>query len=319
MTKKLKDLAKLVRGEVQGDPNISIKGVASIESAGAGEITFALEQSSLAAADRSTAAAIVCSKRSKPKKPAILVDNPRLALAYILPVFAKKMTVQKGIHKMAFVSPSAGIGKDSYVGPFAYIGNNSKVGANCVIHPNVVIYDGVTIGDRVIIHSGAVIGVDGFGFAQENGKHVKIPQIGGVVIEDDVEIYSNTIIARATMENTVIKRGTKIDCLTHIAHNCVIGEDCAITSLIGFAGSVTLGNGVFIGGMAGLQNKVNVGDGTVIMAKSGVTKDIPKNSVISGFPAQDHKKELEMQALMHRLPELFKKFSEQGKGQKDEA
>ena len=165
-------------------------------------------------------------------------------------------------------------------------------------------------GKRVILHAGASIGVDGYGFVFDEGKHKKIPQIGTVIIEDDVEIYSNTCVARATLGATIVKRGTKIDNLTHIAHNCVIGEDCALTSLLGFAGSVTFGNRVFVGGQAGFNGHISVGDNTVIMARAGITKSIPSNSIISGFPAQDHRKEMEMQALLHMLPKLYKKVEE---------
>ena len=326
MRKKLKDLAKLVQGEVSGSPELSIKGVAPIELAGEGDLTFALDDKSFPAADSSKASAIIAPLRSKPEKPAILVKDPRLAMAKVLELFRPEKKIAKGVHKTAVVAKNSDLGKDSSVGAYAVIGENvkigprtvvhpgakigdsSKIGEDCVIYPNAVIYDGVRIGNRVMIHAGAAIGVDGFGFAQDAGKHIKIPQIGGVEIEDDVEIYANTCVARGTMGTTLIKRGTKIDNLTHIAHNCVIGEDCAITALVGFAGSVTFGDHVYVGGQAGFQGHISVGDNTVVMAKAGVTKDIPKDSVISGFPAHEHKKELEIQALLRRLPELIKKI-----------
>jgi UDP-3-O-[3-hydroxymyristoyl] glucosamine N-acyltransferase len=335
MAKKLKDLAKLVQGDLIGDPNISIKGVAPVETAKEGDLTFALSPSNVDEADRTKAAAVVAPKRTKPKKPGILVNNPRLALARILEIFQTGKIVQKGVHKTAVAAKNVHIGKDASIGAFVtledgvavgartvispgvFVGEGTTIGSDCIIYPNVSIYDGTVIGDRVILNAGVVIGVSGFGFAQDNGKHVKIPQIGKTIIEDDVEIYANSTVARGTMGDTVIRRGTKIDCLTHVAHNSDIGEDCAITSLIAFAGGVKIGNRVFIGGQAAVSNKVKVGDGTVIMAKSGVTKDFPPNSVISGFPARDHKKDLETQALLHRLPELFKKVAELEKGSKE--
>lgn len=332
MKKKLKDLAKLVKGEVSGNAEISISGVSPIETAVEGDLTFVLEAGNLKAAEASKATALVAPRRTRPTKPAILVGNPRLALAQVLSLFMKKRTVRKGVHKTAVIREGVKLGKDVSVGPFvtieegvrvgarttihpgAFIGEGSEVGEDCVIRPNVVIYEGVKIGNRVVLNAGVVVGVDGFGFAQEDGRHAKIPQVGGVVIEDDVEIYANSTIARATMNNTVIGRGTKIDCLCQIAHNVTVGEDCAITAMVGLAGSSSVGNRVFVGGKASLSNKVSVGDNSLIMGKAGVTKNFPANSVISGFPARDHKKDLEAQALTYRLPELFRKVAELEKG-----
>jgi len=299
MARNLKDLAKIVGGSISGDPATSFEGAASIEKASGKDLTFALEKRSVPVADRSDAAAMIAPSGTSPKKPAILVDNPRLAMAKVLKLYEKKKAPP--VKDLATVGKGSSIGKGTVLHPGVRIGSGVTVGKECEIHPNAVIYDGVTIGNRVIIHAGAVIGVDGFGFAQDGGKHVKIPQIGSVVIEDDVEIYANTCIARGTLGNTIIRRGTKIDNITHIAHNCDIGEDCALTALIGFAGGVTLEKSVYVGGQAGFNGHITVGENTVVMAKSGVTKDIPKNSFISGFPAQDHKKEMEFQVRLRKL------------------
>jgi len=312
MRKKLKDLAKLVEGELLGNGEVPIKGVAPIEDAGDGDLTFALEPRFVEKVDSSKASAVIAPQKTRPKKPSILVANPRLAMAKILALYKPAKLPPKGTHKTAIISKSASIGKGSSIGANVVVGDDVKIGDDCTLHPNVTVYPGVNIGNRVILHAGAVIGVDGFGFVQDDGRHVKIPQIGSVIIEDDVEIYANTCVARGAIGNTIIKRGTKIDNLTHIAHNCVIGEDCAITALVGFAGSVTFGSRVYVGGQAGFQGHISIGENTVIMAKSGVTKDVPKNSVISGFPAQEHKKELEIQALIRRLPSLFKKVFRPG-------
>jgi UDP-3-O-[3-hydroxymyristoyl] glucosamine N-acyltransferase len=308
MAKKLKDLAKLVGGEILGNPDLSVKDVSPISSAKPGDVIFAFDARALSSAEKSQASAIVAPLNSKPKKPSILVKNPRLAMAKILAQFYPATPAKGGIHKTAVISESAKVGTNSIISPFVFIGEKTEIGKNCVVHPNVTIYDHVKIGDNVIIHSGAVIGVDGFGFEQEAGRHVKIPQIGGVLIEDDVEIYSNATIASGTIDPTIIKRGSKIDCLCHIAHNCSVGEDCAITAQVAMSGSSTLKDRVYVGGQSAVNNRVTVGEGTIIMAKSGVTKDVPPNSVVSGFPAQDHKKELEIQAIMRRLPELIKKL-----------
>jgi len=327
MHKKLKDLAKLVEGEILGNPDTSVSNVSPVDSAKEGDLTFVLEPKALAIAEKSQAAAIVAPLKSKPKKPSILVKNPRLALARILEAFSEKTSFPKGVHKSVIsgkgvevseeatvmanviLGDNVKIGKGSVIYPGVYVGAETTLGEDCVIHPNAVIYNGIKVGDRVIIHSCAVIGVDGFGFAQdEEGKHVKVPQIGGVIIEDDVEIYANTCVSRGTMSDTIIKRGTKLDNLVHIAHNCILGEDCAIAAQTGFSGGVILGSRVFAGGKAGFSNKVSVGEGSVVMSKAGVTKNFPPNSVISGFPAQEHKKEMEAQALIRRLPGLVKKF-----------
>ena len=221
-----------------------------------------------------------------------------------------KIGAECSISGNVFIGDNTIIGEKSTIYPGCCIGNDCKIGRNTVIHPNVVLYDKTIIGNNCIIHAGVVIGVDGFGFAPVNGRYEKIPQIGNVVIEDDVEICANSCVSRATMGSTMIKRGTKIDNLTHIAHNCKIGEDCAITALVAVAGSSELKNHVSIGGTSGIVDHVTIGENTVIMGRAGVTKDIPANSIVSGFPAQDHKKELEQQAAIRKLPKLTERLSE---------
>lgn len=309
---KLKKLAELVGGEISGDPEAVIRRVAALAEAKIGDLVFILENRNLLSALRSPAAAVVAAKPLKAKlknKPAILVDNPRLALAKILSFLSPKPKVRPGtIHKSAVIAPSARLGKRVTVYPFVYIGEEVVIGDDTIIYPAVTIMDEVRIGKRVTIHAGARIGVDGFGFVWEKNAYVKIPQIGTVVIEDDVEIYANTCIARGTLGETRIGAGSKIDNLTHVAHNCLLGKNCAVTALVGFAGSVTLKDHVSVGGMAGFNGHITVGENTVILAKSGVTKDIPANSVVSGFPAINHREELEIQAALRQLPAIQKKL-----------
>ena len=306
---KLKKLAELVSGEMVGDSELSVKGFSTIEEAGAGDLVFVLEEKFLAPALSSKATALVVPSSAKVKgKPAILVKNPRLAMAQILTAFAPKTRVEPGIHKTAVVAKSAKIGKRVTIFPFVYIGEECELGDDTIIYPSATIYDRVKIGKRCVIHAGARIGVDGYGFVWHEGKYVKIPQIGTVIIEDDVEIFANTCVARGTLGATRIGAGTKIDNLTHVAHNCVFGKHCAITALVGFAGSVTFKDHVSVGGMAGFNGHITLGENTVVMGKAGVTKDIPDNSVISGFPAIDHRKDLEIQAILHKLPRLYKKL-----------
>ena len=297
----LTEIASLVGGKLVGNGTLNIKGFSAINDASDGALVFVLEDKYLADALDSKASAFVVPEQSRVGgKNAVLVKNPRLAMAKILSHYSGKPGIEPGIHKLACVQKTAKIGKNVSVGPFSFIGDGSVIGDNTVIHPNVTIYNNVEIGRDCIVHSGTRIGMDGFGFVPTGKGFEKIPQVGGVVIGDNVEIYSNVCIARGTLGNTVIGSGTKIDNLTHIAHNCEIGKNCAITGLVGFAGSVKLGNNVSVGGQAGFAGHLTVGENAVIMARAGVTKDIPSNSIVSGFPAQDHKKEMELQAAIRR-------------------
>jgi len=298
---KLKKIAELVTGEIVGSPETSVKRVATIEEAGELDMVFVLEDKYLAPALQSKASVLVTASPQKSKaKTFLVVKNPRLAMAKILPLFHPKKN-SFGIHRSAIVSPTAKIGKNVTIHPFVSVGAHCEIGDETVIYPSVTIYDNVKIGKRVVIHAGARVGVDGYGFVWDKGSYVKIPQIGSVMIEDDVEIFANVCISRGTIGATKIGKGTKIDSLTHVAHNCVLGAHCAVTALVGFAGSVTLKDHVSVGGMAGFNGHITVGENSVILAKSGVTKDIPANSIVSGFPAQEHAKEMKHQASLKRL------------------
>jgi len=303
----LSKLSEIVSGEPFGDLSLKIDSFSEIPSAKEGDVVFVLEESLLDSAIKSKASLVVLKKGlDSQKKPAIFVDDPRIAMAKILQAFAPSPEIEKGVHKNAVVHKTAKIGKGASIGPFVYIGPEAIIGDNTIIYPNVSIYRKTAIGKNCIIHSGARIGVDGYGFIPKDGIFEKIPQLGRVVIGDDVEIYANTCISRGTIGDTTIGSGTKIDNLTHIAHNCKVGQNCALTSLIGMAGSTTIGDHVSVGGQAGFSGHVNVGNNSVIMARAGVTKDIPENSVVSGFPAIEHKKDLEISAILRRLPKIIK-------------
>jgi UDP-3-O-[3-hydroxymyristoyl] glucosamine N-acyltransferase len=322
---KLKEIAKLVLGKVVGDEALDISGVSSIDKARAGDMVFVLDKKFLAAALKSKASALVTSQKTKVSgKSAILADNPRLAMAQILALFAPEPSVPKGVHPTAVVPKSCQVSKSASIGAFVVLGenvsigdqcviyphtfidSNCRLGRDCVVHSHVSIYARVSIGDRVILHSGCRLGIDGYGYEKQGEKHIKIPQLGGVIIEDDVELYANVCVSCGTLEPTVIGAGTKIDNLSHIAHNCKIGRNCAIVSLVGFAGSVVLEDNVYVAGQAGFNGHITVGENTVVLAKSGVTKDVPANSIISGFPAQDHRKEVEYRAALRRLAKKAK-------------
>lgn len=298
---KLSEIAKLVSGSVRGEASTEVENVAMIEAAREGDLVFVLDKNFLAAADKSSASAMVCSSDQKSKKPAICVDSPRTAMAKILSHFSGRPKPRPGVHPSAVVEKSARIAKDASIGAFVYVGEKAEIGSGSVIYPNAVIYDNVVIGKNVIIHSGAVIGMEGFGFVPTKEAPVKVPQIGKVVIEDDVEIYGGTMVARATLGETRICRGAKIDNMGQVAHNCRIGKNCLIAGKAGLSGSVTLGNNVIVAGEVGFKDHVKVGDNCVILARAGVTKDLAPGSVVSGYPAQDHKTELRRQAKLRKL------------------
>ncbi len=328
MKLKLGEIAKLVSGTLHGDPNVVITGIAPIQAAGSGDITFLLEPKFVKDANTSNAAAVLSGVSGKLEKPFIYVGSPRTAMTLLLSKFAPSETVPKGIHKSAVVDESARLAKSASAGPYVVIEGKTKIGArttigahtfigadceigdDVVIHPRVTILSRTIIRDRVVIWSGTVIGVDGFGFSTESGEPARIPQIGRVVIESDVEIFANCTIARATMGDTVIGKNSKLDCVVHIAHNCRGGNNNLLAAATAIAGSVTLGESVAVGGQAGFAQHVVVGDRSIVMGRAGVTKDVPPHHVVSGFPAQEHKKELELQAAVRHLPEIMERLKQ---------
>jgi len=297
MKKTLSELADLVEGEVVGDGQLLIQGVAKTEEAREGEITLATSERFLRQALQSQASAVIVSLEVKDcLKPVIRVENTRLAFARILGLFAPQREYLRGIHPTVVLGNGSKIGCNVSIGPyvvieddvklgddvclsaFVYLGRGVEIGNDTKVLSRVVIMDDTAIGRRVIIHPGTVIGSDGFGFARKkDDSYYKIPQLGRVVIEDDVEIGANVAIDRATLGETRIGRGSKIDNLVHIAHNVSLGENVAIVALVGISGSSTIGKGVIMAGQAGVTDHVSVGDNSVVAAKSGVTKNIPPN------------------------------------------
>ncbi len=327
MKVKLKDLARTVEGRVTGDEETIITGVAPIERAGKGDITF-IANPRYAPYLKQTGASAIISRTPVEGMTTLVVDNPYLAFAKILSLFHPGERPEAGIHPQAFISPTARLGEDVYVGPFAYIGEGVRIGNRVVIHPcvfvgdrveigddsivypNVSIREGCRIGKRVVIHCNSVVGSDGFGYARDGGEHVKIPQVGIVRIEDDVEIGACVTIDRATMGETLIGRGTKIDNLVQIAHNVEIGEGSIIVAQVGIAGSSRVGRGVTLAGQVGVVGHVSIGDGCTVGAQSGVAKDLPPGGTFSGTPAIPHKDWLKVQALLPKLPDLNREVRE---------
>ena len=333
-SKTLAELADLVGGSVVGDRDTAISGVSGIREAKAGEITFVANPKYAAEIAETKASAVIVGREvDEARIPGALatlrVDDPYLTFVDVLEVFAvRKRRSQIGVHPSAVVGEQVQlgdgvsvqahavigdrvtIGDGAVVGPMVYIGDDTRIGADCLLYPNVTIREEITIGDRVIVHSGAVIGSDGFGFAKVRDGHRKIPQIGTVIVEDDVEIGANATVDRATMTDgaTVIGRGTKIDNLVQVAHNVRIGESCLIVSLVGLGGSTELGSNVTLAGQAGTAGHLRIGANTTVAAKAGVTKDVPPNVFYSGFPATDHQTDLKQQAAARRMPDILQEI-----------
>jgi len=325
MRKTLKELAELVGGEIVGDAGVVITGVSGIKEARDGDITFLANPKYFPLLDKTRASAVITGRDiQSSSKPIIRTDNPSLAFVKIVTsLVPSEVNHPKGIHPTAIVGKKAALGENVAIGPYTvvedeasvgdnsiiyahcFIGNNAKIGEGGLIYSNVSIRERVLIGKRCIIHSGAVIGSDGFGFVTVNGKHEKIPQTGIVELGDDVEIGANVAIDRARFDKTVIGNGTKVDNLVHIAHNVIVGENSLIVAQAGISGSTVIGKNVIIAGQAGLVGHITIGDGAVLAAQAGVTKSVPSDTMVSGYPAQQHDKALRINACLQNLPRLY--------------
>jgi len=327
---RLSELAKRVEGELRGDGDITITGVGHLEDASPGEITFADGPSLQALCDACEASALIVPPEVEVNndKPFIVTEDPRLAFSKILELFAPDRRPPAGIHPTAVVEDGVtvgegvSIGAHAYVGagsileegaiihPLAYIGPECTIGRNCEIHPQVFIGARVQIGDRSIVHAGAAVGADGFGFLQTHEGHRKIPQIGTVIIEEDVEIGANATVDRATVSVTRIGAGTKIDDQVHVAHNVIIGRNCLLCGQVGIAGSTVIGDNVVMGGQVGVNDHVQIVSNVVIGAKAGVIGDIDQEGIYSGYPARPHHEQLRVTAYSRKLPQLTKRIKE---------
>src|SRR4030043_1408147 len=327
--KKLKELAQWVDGTVVGDGEIEISGVAAIEEAREGEITFIANPKYLRKLRDTNASAIVVSKEvTQANKPLLCVTHPQLAFAKILTLFFEKPYQPKGVDSHAWISPTAKLGKDLTLYPFVYVGDrcsiadrvtlypgvyvgeDSIIGEDSILYSHVSIYSGTVIGKRVTLHSGVVVGSDGFGYVREGKKNVKIPQIGTVELGDDVEIGSNTTVDRAALGKTTIRKGVKIDNLVQVAHNVVIGEDSIIVAQVGIAGSTKIGSNVILAGQVGVADHVEIGDNVVVSAQSGVPHDLAPNQAFSGSPAVPHREWLRAISVFPKIPEMRKTLLE---------
>lgn len=333
---KLKEIVVLIKGRfiqnIPVDGEAEVTGINSLEEATENEISFFydLRYSDKLKTSRSLNIVVPDDKTYldlcfQSKKNVVVVENVKKSITKIAALFCTKTATEWSISSFAnisanaqidrevFIAPFVFIGNNVYIGkhtkifPFTYIGDNCKIGNNCIIDPNVTIYSNVEIGNNVVIHSGCVIGVDGFGFFRdESGKNEKIPHLGKVIIEDDVEIFANCSIAKATFGKTIIKKGVKIDSLVHIAHNVKVMENTLIAAQTGISGNCVIGKNVILAGQVGVIDHITIGDNAIITAQSGIAKDVPADSIYSGAPAIPHSIWKRVSVLLPKLPELLK-------------
>jgi UDP-3-O-[3-hydroxymyristoyl] glucosamine N-acyltransferase len=331
MEMKTSQIATMVKGELQGDGNRDITGIAGLDSAGIADLTFAEDDRALERAKTSAAGCILISSQSALEGvTTIAVPSPKIALIKAAEAILPAWRPAPGIHPSAVVAPDARladgvsvgaqtvieegavIGARSSIGSGVSIGCGVEIGADCVVYPRVTIYPGARIGNRVGIHGGTVIGADGFGYVFAEGRHQKFPQLGKVIIEDDVEIGANTTIDRGSLGATIIGAGSKIDNLVQIAHNVKVGRHCVIAAQVGIAGSVKIGDYVMIGGQAGVGDRARIEDQAIIGGGAGILpgKRIRRGSAVWGTPARPMSEFKETYSQIMNLPKLAKKIDE---------
>jgi len=333
----LAELARVTGAKLDGEGAVTITGVAPIEKAKKGDISFVANPKYTKYIETTKASALILNPTQPSKLPSLRHQNPYLVMAIIIDkLYPTIPLVETGIDENAIVSPRAKIEPSCGIGPFChirerssigqncqlvsniYIGRDVTVGNNCLFYPGVRIMDGCKIGNDVIIHSSTVIGSDGFGFAESDKGLKKVKQVGWVEIEDDVEIGSNTSIDRGTLGATHIGKGTKIDNLVQIAHNVQIGQSCIIVSQVGISGSTKIGNGVMLAGQVGLVGHIELGDGVRVGAQSGISKSVPAGKTVFGSPALEIMETKRIDASLKRLPSLFKRIRDIEKKLKNE-
>ncbi|MDY7000358.1 MAG: UDP-3-O-(3-hydroxymyristoyl)glucosamine N-acyltransferase [Thermodesulfobacteriota bacterium] len=324
---KLSSLAQGLGLELKGEDR-DIVGVGTLESAGPEELSFLADPGYVGFLESTAAAAVILEQRYADRvRTALLSENPYLDFARALEFFAKPQGCLAGQSELAYIHASAKVHPKATVYPFAFIGAKAEIGAgtalfpgcyvgercrvgpDCILYPRVTLMAGTILGTGVVIHAGAVLGADGFGFAQSETGREKIPQMGKVVVEDFVEIGANTTIDRATLDRTLIGKGTKIDNLVQVGHNVTMGEGCVLVSQVGISGSTRLGRGVVMAGQVGVADHVAIGDNVIIGPKSGVAKDIPEGKIMGGIPVMERGTYLRSLAAAPKLPDLLKRVN----------
>lgn len=309
-----KQIADFIGGRVEGNEQATVHTFAKIEEGKEGAITFLSNPKYTQYIYETKASIVLVNNDLQLEKPVsatlIRVENAYECVAKLMQMYAAALPKKTGVDPLAFVAASAQIGKDVYIGPFTYVGEDVKIGDGTRIFPNVTIYDGCQIGSNVTIHAGAVIGADGFGFAPNQEGYEKIPQLGIVIIEDDVEIGANTCVDRSTMGHTVIHKGVKLDNLIQVAHNCEIGENTVMSAQVGMAGSTKIGAWCMVGGQAGFSGHIRIADKTFIGAQSGVISNTKGNGEqLIGAPAIDPKVFFKSSAVFKKLPDMYKEIA----------
>lgn len=321
-------IATFLGGTIEGNPDVKVCNFSKIEEGKPGTLTFLANPKYEHHIYNTEASIVLVNSDFMPTEPIgatlVKVANAYTGLAMLLNMVEQSKRKKIGVDSTAFIAASAVVGDDCYVGNFVYIGNNSTIGNNCqiypyvyigdnitigdnsIIYPHVTIYDDCVIGNRCILHAGAVIGSDGFGFAPEGDNYKKIPQLGNVIVEDDVEIGANTTIDRAVMDSTIIRRGVKLDNLVQIAHNVEIGENTVMAAQVGIAGSVKVGKHCMFGGQVGLAGHLHIADNVVFGAQSGVISDIKEATTVLGAPAINAKSFMRSSAIFGRLPDMYR-------------
>lgn len=310
-----RQIADFIGGKVEGNEQASVHTFAKIEEGQEGAITFLSNPKYTQYIYDTKATIVLVNEDLELEHPVsctlIRVKNAYECLAKLMQMYAQSLPKKTGVDPLAFVSPSAQIGKDVYIGPFTYVGEGVKIGDGTRIYPNVTIYDGSQIGKNVTIHAGAVIGADGFGFAPNTEGYEKIPQLGIVIIEDDVEIGANTCVDRSTMGQTIIHQGVKLDNLIQVAHNCEIGENTVMSAQVGMAGSTKIGAWCMVGGQAGFSGHIHVADRTMVGAQCGVIGNTKGDGeTLIGSPAVNPKMYFKARALDAKLPDMYRQIAQ---------
>ena len=321
----LQELADRAGGRVVGDGSLAVARISTVEEATEDALTFATDERYLAAALKSKAAAVLVNASIAPEsgtKSFLVVENARLGLARLLAALRPSRPQGPFRHATAAIEPDAELGDDVYVGAHAYVGRRARIGRGSVVgagafvgddasigesswlHPHSNLMEGCRVGDRVVLHAGCVIGSEGFGWAFIEDRLERIPQVGNVELDDDVEIGANTCVDRAQTGSTRIGQGTKIDNLVQIGHNCRIGKHCALASLTGLAGSTVIGDYVKVAGQVGTRGHMLIGSRSTVAGQSGVWGDVAEGATVSGNPARDHREELRREVMIRRLPKL---------------
>lgn len=309
---RLDELAKQIDAQLEGDGSIEVSAVATLENARKGDVGFLANPKYQKQLETTQASAVIVAQRvSNPRVPLLRTGDPYYAFSKaVVALHGYRKHPHEGIDPRANVDPTATIGPRTTIYPGVYVGPRAKIGADCILYPNVVVYDDTIIGDRVIIHAGSAIGQDGFGFATHKGVHHKIPQVGNVVIEDDVEIGSNCAIERAAMGTTLIGKGTKMDNLVVIGHGVAIGPHGLLVAQTGIAGSVVIGHHVTLGGQVGVAGHLKIGDNVTVAAKAGVMSDVEDQTVLMGLPAMPASQARRVYGAFAQLPELVARIKQ---------